>query len=349
MARSLRKVSMKKARLEVYIEGFTHSYETIVSHAGFFDTAHVIGKGRFASMFRSDIRGGLSLAVKVFNNPIPQSTFEREMINLHDSTGHINTLLPMRGYYANPVESAIFYDYMPRGSLHDVLRDSPFLLDWSKRIRIAIGVSQALHDLHSCSPTKILHQDLKSSNVLLNHDLQPLLADYGLMGLLFRSVVETPGYTPPEFACLSNSLRRYTEKTDVYAFGVVLLELLTGKDPVCHEENTQAVSDQDGICVPQNHENVHVSHLAKKGRASYDLEEGLGSRMHLVTLVLGLEKEGKGLELLSPIVVETCPSLDKQEEAYRLALLCIDEEPNRRPSMPELISTLERLSMSEMQ
>ncbi|KAI5054561.1 hypothetical protein GOP47_0030527 [Adiantum capillus-veneris] len=134
---------------------------------------------------------------------------------------------------------------MPKGTLYDVLHKSPTLLDWSKRINIALGVAHALAHLHRACTSKILHMDLKSSNVFLDDDLNPLVADYGLIALVSKTVVETPGYTPPEFTSVSYSVRRYTEKVDVYSFGILLLELLTGKTPVSHEEDNSRRTSHD--------------------------------------------------------------------------------------------------------
>ncbi|MCO5567909.1 hypothetical protein L7F22_021605 [Adiantum nelumboides] len=365
--------SMRKAKLEIYMEGFPHNYEEIVSNAGYFDTAHVLGKGRFASVYKSDLPSGRHLAVKVFNNPITQSTFEREVAHLHESASQVSTLLPIRGYYSNPIEKAIFYDFMPKGTLYDLLQSSPTLLDWSKRINIALGVAHALSHLHKGCSSKILHMDLKSSNVLLDDFLNPLVADYGLMGLVSKTVVETPGYTPPEFTFLSYSVRRYSEKTDVYSFGILLLELLTGKSPVCHEQDNNRCShdEEDKSIVSHDEERNPASNdeerlssddeeristtlQGEENVATHDeevshapnQEEEFETKAHLLTWVLSLHKEGRGLQVLSPFVMQSCPSLDHQVQAYNLAIRCIDDEPIARPSMPEIISIFERLVCS---
>ncbi|MCO5564644.1 hypothetical protein L7F22_018310 [Adiantum nelumboides] len=365
--------SMRKAKLEIYMEGFPHNYEEIVSNAGYFDTAHVLGKGRFASVYKSDLPSGRHLAVKVFNNPITQSTFEREVAHLHESASQVSTLLPIRGYYSNPIEKAIFYDFMPKGTLYDVLQSSPTLLDWSKRINIALGVAHALSHLHKGCSSKILHMDLKSSNVLLDDSLNPLVADYGLMGLVSKTVVETPGYTPPEFTFLSYSVRRYSEKTDVYSFGILLLELLTGKSPVCleqdnncclrdeedksivpHDEERNLASNDEERLSDDDEERISITLEGEENLVSHDeevshvsnQEEGFETKAHLLTWVLSLHKEGRGLQVLNPFVMQSCPSLDHQVQAYNLAIRCIDDEPASRPSMPEIISILERLVCS---
>ncbi|KAH7432748.1 hypothetical protein KP509_07G037900 [Ceratopteris richardii] len=335
--------SVRNARLEVYVQGMSANYETIVSHAGYFDTAHVIGKGRFATVYLSSMSGDKPLAVKVFNDPIAPEIFEEGMARLHGMAENVPVLLPIKGYYSSPVETAIFFDFMPNGSLFDVLQTSPALLDWGERIRIAVVVSEAVDQLHRSSPSRVVHQDLKSTNIVLDKDLKPYLADYCLMELLQRSVVETPGYTPPEFTCSSFSTRRYTEKSDVYSFGVILLELLTGKHPIADDRRTSSSFHKyRGVQAQAQPSSIDVSD--EENDRSFDAELGLGGNLRLVTLVLAMEREGRVAELLSSIVRKTCPSPDYQIQAFELAIRCIDEESSSRPSMSEIATILKMLA-----
>lgn len=297
-----------KAKLQLYVRNFRYSYEEIVANAGYYDTAHVLGKGRFATVYRSSLPGGTRFAVKVFNNySISQDTFERDIEILESAK--FRNLLPIRGYYSNPTEKAIFYDLMPRGSLYDLLHaqgassESNFTLpDWSKRLAIALGIAQAVEYLHRGSNLRLLHKDLKSSNVLLDEDMNPLVADYGLVGLVAgrSTFVETPGYVPPEL----KSTRKYTEKTDVYSFGVVLLELLTRKKPVSYHGDKE---------------------------------------LNLVTWVVRLHKDGRGQEVLDTYILQTCPHPDHLVKALGLAILCLSEQPAQRPTMSEIVSIIESL------
>lgn len=293
---------VSNSKLEMYTKGFKLSYEQIVAHAGYYDTAHVVGKGRFATVYRSDLPGGAHMAVKVFKNSIPQAAFEKEVEGL-ESVSHFNTLLPIRGYYVSEGEKAIFYDFMQNGTLYDALHNNAEVsaqLDWAKRLNIAMGVAQAVAHLHKGSSIRVLHKDLKSTNVVLDEAMNPLVADYGLIGLVSRSLVETPGYTPPEL----KTNKKYTEKSDVYSFGVVLLELLTGKKPVSFIGDRQ---------------------------------------LNLVTWALRLQRDGRGSEVFSANLVESCPYPDYPDRALNLAILCLSDQPAQRPTMSEIASILEGL------
>ncbi|MCO5605985.1 hypothetical protein L7F22_060171 [Adiantum nelumboides] len=294
--------SVSNSKLEMYSRGFTLSYEEVVACAGYYDTAHVVGKGRFATVYRSDLPVGSCIAVKVFKNPIPQLAFEKEVEGL-ESACHFDTLLPIRGYFSSPGEKAILYDYMPNGNLYDLLHNNPDAhtqLDWSRRLTIAMGIAQALAHLHKGSNIRVLHKDVKSTNVLLDQNMYPFVTDYGLIGLVSKTVVETPGYTPPEL----KTTKKYTEKSDVYSFGVVLLELLTGKKPVSYIGDRQ---------------------------------------LNLVTWALRLQRDGRGREVFSANLVESCPYPEYPDRALNLAVLCLTEVPAQRPTMSETASILEGL------
>ncbi|KAH7332251.1 hypothetical protein KP509_20G078200 [Ceratopteris richardii] len=217
-------------------------------------------------------------------------------------------LLAIKGFYANPVEKAIFYNYVANGTLYDVFhgpkisRDTrdDVLPDWALRQKIALGIAQAMAYLHRGCGYKILHRDLKSTNILLDADYNPRVSDFGLIHLVSGRAepVETLGYTAPEVL----SGKKHTEKGDVYSYGVVLLELLTGQRAVAY----------------------------------------IGERaVKLAEWVMRLHDEGRGREVFDPIVVGTCQLPEQLDRYLNLAVLCIDVNPSNRPSMAEIANILE--------
>ncbi|KAH7434772.1 hypothetical protein KP509_06G033900 [Ceratopteris richardii] len=296
----------RKGRYEVFSEDLQYSYEDLVSNAGFFDTAHVLGKGRFGTVYRSHLPNGSLIAVKVFRYSHAAPSFERDL-ELLASIKHRN-LLTVKGFYVNPVEKAVFYDYIPTGTLYEVLHGRHTALSredalpsWQTRHIIALGVARAMTYLHRGCGYKILHRDLKSTNVLLEADWNPRVSDHGLAHLASPrpgEVAETPGYTAPEVV----KSKKSTEKGDVYSFGVVLLELLTGQEAVSYVE---------------------------------------GNAVKLTDWVVKLHVEGRGQEAIEPIVLKTCPLQNIVDKCLNLAVLCVDSNPNHRPTMAEVASVLE--------
>ncbi|KAE8700618.1 PTI1-like tyrosine-protein kinase [Hibiscus syriacus] len=149
-------------------------------------------------------------------------------------------LLSLRGYCAEGQERLIVYNYMPNRSLLSHLHghhSAECLLDWTRRMNIAIGSAEGIAQvyLHHHSTPHVIHQDIKASNVLLNSDFQPQVVDFGFAKFIPDSATHvttrvkgTVGYLAPEYAML----RKASESCDVYSFGVLLLELVSGKRPL---------------------------------------------------------------------------------------------------------------------
>ncbi|KAL3640624.1 hypothetical protein CASFOL_015592 [Castilleja foliolosa] len=201
------------------------------------DEEDVVGAGGFGTVYRMVMNDSAAFAVKKIDRTREGSDqmFEREL-EILGSVKHIN-LVNLRGYCRLPTARLIIYDYLAKGSLDYFLHDSLLedrLLNWSARLRIAIGSARGIAYLHhDCSP-KIVHRDIKSSNILLDENLVPRVSDFGLAKLLVDEdahvttvVAGTFGYLAPEYL----QSGRATEKSDVYSFGVLLLELVTGKRP----------------------------------------------------------------------------------------------------------------------
>ncbi|CAH8392809.1 unnamed protein product [Eruca vesicaria subsp. sativa] len=197
----------------------------------------IVGSGGFGTVYRMVMNDLGTFAVKKIDRSRQGSdrVFERE-VEILGSVKHIN-LVNLRGYCRLPTSRLLIYDYLTVGSLDDLLHErsqEDGLLNWNARLKVALGSARGLAYLHhDCSP-KIVHRDIKSSNILLNDKLEPRVSDFGLAKLLVDEeahvttvVAGTFGYLAPEY--LQNG--RATEKSDVYSFGVLLLELVTGKRP----------------------------------------------------------------------------------------------------------------------
>ncbi|XP_076952965.1 systemin receptor SR160-like [Bidens hawaiensis] len=203
-----------------------------------FDDKCLIGSGGFGDVYRAQLKDNTVVAIKKLINVSGQgdSEFTAEMETI-GKVKHRNLVL-LLGYCKVGDERLLVYEYMKYGSLEDVLRDrkkTGLKLNWATRRKIAVGSAGGLVFLHhNCNPP-IIHRDMKSSNVLLDENLEARVSDFGMARhmsvmdthLSVSTLAGTPGYVPPEYY----QTFRCSTKGDVYSFGVVLLELLTGKQP----------------------------------------------------------------------------------------------------------------------
>ncbi|XP_050205204.1 protein BRASSINOSTEROID INSENSITIVE 1 [Mercurialis annua] len=203
-----------------------------------FHNDSLIGSGGFGDVYKAELRDGSIVAIKKLIQISGQG--DREFTAEMETIGKIKhrNLVPLLGYCKVGEERLLVYEYMKHGSLEDVLHDekkSGIKLNWAARRKIAIGAARGLAFLHhNCIP-HIIHRDMKSSNVLLDEHLEARVSDFGMARLMnvvdthlsVSTLAGTPGYVPPEYY---QSFRCST-KGDVYSYGVVLLELLTGKRP----------------------------------------------------------------------------------------------------------------------
>lgn len=205
-----------------------------------------IGGGAIGTVYKATFEGGLAIAVKkleTLGRIKVQEEFEQEISRL-GNLRHPN-LVAVQGYYWSSTMQLILSDFISNGNLYHHLhevRPGNTSLCWGRRFRIALGTAKAVAYLHHDCKPQILHFDIKSSNILIDDDFEPRLSDYGLGKLLpmldsyisSRRFHTAVGYVAPELACQS---LRLTEKCDVYSFGVIVLELVTGRRPVESSES----------------------------------------------------------------------------------------------------------------
>lgn len=195
---------------------------------------HIIGSGGFGTVYKLAMDDGSVFALKriLKLNEGFDRFFEREL-EILGSIKH-RYLVNLRGYCNSPTSKLLIYDFLAGGSLDEALHVRSEQLDWDARLNIIMGAAKGLAYLHhDCSP-RIIHRDIKSSNILLDGNLEARVSDFGLAKLLQDEeshittiVAGTFGYLAPEYM----QSGRATEKTDVYSFGVLVLEVLSGKRP----------------------------------------------------------------------------------------------------------------------
>ncbi|KAK4363417.1 hypothetical protein RND71_018658 [Anisodus tanguticus] len=212
-----------------------HTYDDIMRITENFSEKFIIGYGASCTVYKCVLKNSRSIVVKRLYTTHPHSLceFETELETI-GSIRHRN-LVSLHGYSLSPHGNLLFYDYMENGSLWDLLHGSSknVKLDWETRLRIVVGAAQGLAYLHhDCNP-RIIHRDVKSSNILVDENFEAHLSDFGVAKCIPTAkthastlVLGTIGYIDPEYARTS----RVTEKSDVYSFGIVLLELLTERN-----------------------------------------------------------------------------------------------------------------------
>ncbi|EOA19362.1 hypothetical protein CARUB_v10000409mg [Capsella rubella] len=200
-----------------------------------FSSENKIGQGGFGSVYKGNLPGGQEIAVKRLKQGSGQGDIEfKNEVLLLTRLQHRN-LVKLLGYCNEGDEEILVYEFVPNSSLDNFIFDEEkrLLLTWDMRFTIIEGVARGLLYLHEDSQLRIIHRDLKASNILLDADMNPKISDFGMARLfnmdqtraVTRKLVGTLGYMAPEYV----KHRRFSVKTDVYSFGVVLLEMITGQ------------------------------------------------------------------------------------------------------------------------
>ncbi|KAJ7517521.1 hypothetical protein O6H91_21G027400 [Diphasiastrum complanatum] len=221
-------------------EAQVFTYKQLLLATDNFSPLNVVGHGGFGSVYRGVLPDGRLAAVKQLDREGKQGDREFKVEVDMLSRLHSPYLLELLGYCADRNHRILVYDYMPNGSLQknlysDGTTGSP-ILDWPTRMRIALDAACGLEYLHEFISPPIIHRDFKSSNILLDGEFNAKVSDFGLArlgsdeinGYVTTRVLGTQGYVAPEYALTGH----LTTKSDVYSYGVVLLEILTGRVPV---------------------------------------------------------------------------------------------------------------------
>ncbi|XP_043817983.1 proline-rich receptor-like protein kinase PERK3 isoform X2 [Manihot esculenta] len=213
----------------------SYSYDELAKVTGHFSHNNLIGRGGFGHVFRASLDGE-TRAIKRLDYPGVESEgdLEREIMVVK-SISHKN-LVELIGYCIDGANRLLILKYFPNGSLRSKLDGKENVLDWKKRMNIAIGSARGLEYLHEHCKPKIIHLDIKPDNILLDEHFEPKITDFGLAHFFTgaathiskSSVMGTQVYEDP----LTTKLGKYSDKSDIYSFGVTLLELITGRKPL---------------------------------------------------------------------------------------------------------------------
>ncbi|CAD6236876.1 unnamed protein product [Miscanthus lutarioriparius] len=218
--------------------GYSHMLftpENLAAITDDFAEENLLGEGGFGCVFKGILPDGRTVAVKKLKigNGQGEREFKAEVDTI--SRVHHRHLVSLVGYCIAEGQLMLVYDFVPNNTLYYHLHVSEASLDWRTRVKIAAGAARGIGYLHEDCHPRIIHRDIKSSNILLDNNFEAQVSDFGLARLAADSnthvttrVMGTFGYLAPEYA-LSGKL---TAKSDVYSFGVVLLELITGRKPV---------------------------------------------------------------------------------------------------------------------
>ncbi|XP_059291814.1 serine/threonine-protein kinase BRI1-like 2 [Lycium ferocissimum] len=249
-AASTWKIDKEKEPLSINVATFQRQlrklkFSQLIEATNGFSAASLIGSGGFGEVFKATLKDGSSVAIKKLIRLSCQG--DREFMAEMETLGKIKhkNLVPLLGYCKVGEERLLVYEFMEYGSLEEMLHGKTRthdrrILTWEERKKIARGAAKGLCFLHhNCIP-HIIHRDMKSSNVLLDNEMDARVSDFGMARLIsaldthlsVSTLAGTPGYVPPEYY----QSFRCTAKGDVYSFGVVLLELLTGKRPTDKED-----------------------------------------------------------------------------------------------------------------
>ncbi|KAK4431834.1 Receptor-like serine/threonine-protein kinase SD1-7 [Sesamum alatum] len=283
------------------------SFTQIAAATDKFSCENKLGEGGFGPVYKGELDNGLQIAIKRLSKGSTQGTEElKNELALTTRLQHVN-LVKVLGICTEREEQMLVYEYMPNRSLDMYLFDpvKRLCLDWQKRVQIIEGVTQGLLYLQEYSQVTIIHRDLKASNILLDKEMRPKISDFGIARIFqkdenaasTRRIIGTYGYVPPEY--VKGGI--YSRKYDVYSFGVLLLQIISGKKTSCLY----------GV-----HKNINLLQHAYE-----------------------LWKNDNSMDFMDPSLDDTS-STCKMKRCLQVALLCVQERWEDRPSMLEVSSML---------
>ncbi|XP_050205128.1 probable LRR receptor-like serine/threonine-protein kinase At5g10290 isoform X2 [Mercurialis annua] len=293
------------------------SYRELQLSTENFSEKNILGQGGFGKVYKGVLQDGTKVAVKRltdFESPGGDAAFQRE-VEMISVAVHRN-LLRLIGFCTTPSERLLVYPFMPNLSVAYRLRErkpeEPVLI-WATRKRVALGAARGLEYLHEhCNP-KIIHRDVKAANVLLDEDFEAVVGDFGLAKLVdvrktnvTTQVRGTMGHIAPEYLSTGKS----SERTDVFGYGIMLLELVTGQRAI----DFSRLEEEDDVLLLD-----HVKKLEREKRLDAIVDRNLTKNYNI----------------------------QEVEMMIKVALLCTQSSPEERPLMSEVVRMLEGEGLAE--
>ncbi|XP_059661451.1 cysteine-rich receptor-like protein kinase 44 isoform X3 [Cornus florida] len=294
-------------------ESLSYDFVTIEAATNNFSHQNKIGEGGFGAVYKGTLSSGQEIAVKRLSKRSGQGAeeFKNEVV-LVAKLQHRN-LVRLLGFCLEREEKLLIYEFVPNKSLDYFLFDPAkrVLLDWSRRYKIIGGIARGILYLHEDSRLRIIHRDLKASNILLDEDMSAKISDFGMARIFgvnqtqgnTNRIVGTYGYMSPEYAMRG----QFSVKSDVFSFGVLILEIITGK-----KNNNFYQSD--------------------------------GAR-DLPSFAWKHWKDGTPMELLDPTLADS-NSRNEVIRCIHIGLLCVQEDVDARPSMASVVVMLNSYSFT---
>ncbi|XP_072973632.1 protein STRUBBELIG-RECEPTOR FAMILY 6-like isoform X1 [Typha angustifolia] len=304
------KKPVPKKTIPTAIKASSYSVADLQMATDSFNIDNLVGEGSFGRVYKAQFNNEKVLAVKKIDRTALPSQSSEDFLELVLNISHLHhpNLTELVGYCSEHGQHLLVYEFHMNGSLHDLLHLSDEYskpLSWNTRVKIALGSARALEYLHEvCSPS-IIHKNFKSSNILIDTELNPRLSDSGFASLVpsreFQASDQNLGYSAPEVAMSD----QYSQKSDIYSFGVVMLEILTGRKPF---DSSRPRSEQSLVqwATPQLHD------------------------------IDALDR------MIDPALKGLYPEKSVSRFADVIAL-CVQSEPEFRPPMSEVVQALVRL------
>ncbi|XP_015160681.1 putative serine/threonine-protein kinase isoform X3 [Solanum tuberosum] len=290
-----------------------YSYNDLKAATHGFRASNKIGEGGFGSVYKGRLQDGSFMAVKVLSVELESMRGEREFVSEIAALSDIKheNLVNLRGCCVDGAHRLLVYDYMENNSLSLTFlaggEQNRSKFTWTLRKEVSIGIAKGLSYLHEEVSPHVVHRDIKTSNILLDENFTPKIADFGLARLFTENmshistrVAGTLGYLSPEYA-ISGHL---TRKSDVYSFGVVLLEIVSGSPVV-----------------------------------AFDITRG---EHFLVNKAWEMYNADQLLELVDPVLDRELLNDDEALRFLKVGLLCVQENASLRPKMSMVIKMLSR-------